>query len=119
MIFICYRTGKLENPSRPILVKLHNQRQKVEIMRAKKGLGGSGKYIDEDLTKLRGKLYYEIRKDANTTKHWTVDGKIYAMVKTSGGGEAVKTCFQTPDDLAVLGWDERRIEDFMNSLNTP
>ena len=52
------------------------------------------------------------------TKHWTIEGKIYAMVTTSGGGEATKTCFQTPDDLAVLGWDDDRIENFMNTINS-
>ena len=86
-------------------------------MRAKKRLG-AGKYIDEDLTRLRSKLYYEVRQDTNTTKYWTIDGKIYAMVRANGGGEPTKTCFQTPDDLAVLGWDEGRIEALMNSLNS-
>ena len=115
--FICYRTGRSDNANRPVLVKLNDQRTKVKIMRAKKNLG-TGKYIDEDLTRLRSKLYYEVRHDANTTKYWTIDGKIYAMVKPSGGGEPTKTCFQTPDDLAILGWDEGRVEDFMNSLNS-
>ena len=40
------------------------------------------------------------------------------MVRANGGGEPTKTCFQTPDDLAVLGWDEGRIEALMNSLNS-
>ena len=115
--FTCYRTGQSDKASRPVMVKLHNQKKKLEIMRAKKRLG-AGKFIDEDLTRLRSKLYYEVRQDTNTTKYWTIDGKIYAMVRANGGGEPTKTCFQTPDDLAVLGWDEGRIEALMNSLNS-
>ena len=69
--FTCYRLGKPDKVSRPILVKLHNKHKKIELMRAKKNLANAaaGKFIEEDLTKLRSKLYYEVRKDENTTKH--------------------------------------------------
>ena len=73
--FTCYRLGKPEKSSRPILVKLHNQHKKIELMRAKKNLAtaAAGKFIEEDLTRLRSKLYFEVRHNENTTKDRTIE----------------------------------------------
>ena len=112
--FTCYRTGNIENVSRPVMVRLHNQQKKIEFMKAKKHLA-RGKTIEEDLTRLRSKLHYTVRKNENTIKHWTIDGKIFAMVKPQDGGDATKVCFESPDDLYALGWNEERVEQFMNT----
>ena len=113
--FTCYRTGNIENASRPVMVRLHKKHKKIELMKAKKHLA-RGKTIEEDLTRLRSKLYYTVRKSENTIKHWTIDGKIFAVVKSNDGSDPSKVCFETPDDLYVLGYDEDRLEQFMNTV---
>lgn len=96
----------------PIIVRFSRRDKKVELLRKKRNIQ-RGIYIEEDLTKLRRNLAYEVRKDSRTTKTWTIDGKIYAMVKE---GEAeVKKVFETPDDLYKLGWNESRLEAFLES----
>ena len=58
-------------------------------------------------------MSYEIRKDSSTSKTWTIDGKIYALVRE--GNSEVKKVFDTPDDLYKLGWNEAKLEAFLDA----
>ena len=57
-------------------------------------------------------MYYEIRKNENTTKTWTINGDIFAIVKGKNGMEA-KEQFSTPDDLYKLGWNKDKLDTFL------
>ena len=111
----CFRMGKFNdrNGHRPIMVRLRSKGKKVDLMKKKKTLG-NGKFIEEDLTKLRSSIYFAVRKDPNTSKSWTIEGKICAMVKR--GSTEEKVTFSSPHDLTKLGWDENRIESLLNSI---
>ena len=97
--------------SRPIMVQMNNRSKKTKIMIGKKKLG-NGLFIEEDLTKLRSRMHYEIRKNENTSKTWTINGDIFAMVKGKNGNET-KEKFCTPDDLYKLGWNNERLDHFL------
>ena len=108
-----YRMGSKASPGRfprPIMVQLNNRSKRTKIMIGKKKLG-SGQFIEEDLTKLRSKLHYEIRRNENTTKTWTINGDIFAMVKGKNGESKEK--FSTPDDLYKLGWTKDKLDEFL------
>ncbi|KAK3873783.1 hypothetical protein Pcinc_021208 [Petrolisthes cinctipes] len=92
----CIGTSSDANRPKPIIVRLARREKKIELMKNKKKLK-RGIYIDEDLTKMRSKMLYEIRRDPQTTKTWTIDGRIFAMVNE--GGEEMKKIFDTPIDL--------------------
>ena len=92
-----YRMGTTNGRSfpRPIMVQINNRpKKKTKIMMGKKKLR-QGLYIEEDLTKLRSKMHFEVRKNENTTKTWTINGDIFAMVKGKNNVES-KEKFSTP-----------------------
>ena len=59
-------------------------------MRNKKKIPGGRIFVEESLTKLRGKLFYAVRKDDNTLKSWTQEGKIYTNIKGNNNEEVLK-----------------------------
>ncbi|KAK4327300.1 hypothetical protein Pmani_002241 [Petrolisthes manimaculis] len=63
-ISVCHRIGTSSDANRPkpIIVRLAKREKKIELMKNKKKLN-RGIYIDEDLTKMRSKMLYEIRRD--------------------------------------------------------
>ena len=71
--------------------------------------------MEEDLTKLRNKLYFVIRKSNMTTKCWTIDGRIFAIVKGSGEQGERKLIFSNPDDLSQLGWNKDKVNVFLDA----
>ena len=97
---------------RPIMVKLNNRDKRTKIMIGKKKLSG-GVFIEEDLTKLRSRMHYEIRKSEHTSKTWTTNGDIFAIVKDKMSGRDNKEQFSTPDDLYKLGWNKEKLEVFL------
>lgn len=66
-----HRLGATREVTKPstIIVRFAKRDKKVELLKNKKKLR-SGVYFEEDLTKLRRNMAYEIRKDSNTTKTW-------------------------------------------------
>ena len=64
----CFRLGNNTSApdKRPIVVKLANKGKKVALMRNKKKVGGNV-FIEESLTRLRGKLFHKVRKDLMIT----------------------------------------------------
>ena len=96
---------------RPVMVQLNNRDKRTKIMIGKKKLA-AGQFIEEDLTKLRSRMYFEVRKHEHTTKTWTINGVIYAIVKGKNGVES-KEQFSTPDDLYKLGWNKDKLDAFL------
>ena len=113
----CYRLGGRDaaNDRRVIVAKLRSNRKKVDIMINKKKLT-NGRYIEEDLTKLRTNLYHTVRMDRKTIKTWTIEGKICTLVKDNDGNDT-KKMITTPDDLAKIQWTEERISNFWDQFN--
>ena len=109
-----YRMGK--GPSsgrfpRPVMVQINNRMKRTKIMIGKKKLG-SGLFIEEDLTRLRSRMHYEIRKSERTIKTWTVNGVIFAIVKGPNNSES-KEQFSSPEDLYKLGWNQEKLDTFL------
>ena len=113
----CFRIGGRDAPKerRPIIVKLAHRSKKVEVMRNKKKLADT-RFIEEDLTRLRAKLYHTVRKDSKTGKTWTQDCKIFTIIKDRQGHEA-KKIITTPDELTKIGWTEDGISHFWEEYN--
>ena len=98
-----------DNNAKTIIVRLASRHKKIELMKNKKNLP-RGKYLEEDLTKVRTSIYYAVRKHHNTTSAWTKEGKIFARLN----GEQV-VHFTTPNDLRKIGWDDDRIANFIET----
>ena len=106
-----HRLGPSEpNKPSPIIVRFAKRDKKVSIMKNKKNLKDDI-YVEEDLTKMRRNMFYEIRRHPNTIKSWTIEGKIYALMKE--GNSEVKKVFENPDDLYKLGWNEAKLDAFL------
>ena len=83
-IDIAHRVGSFKpGKSRPIIVKMHGRKDKVEIMKNKKALKGSGIGVSEDLTIFNAKLYDRCRRDENFNQIWTRNGTIYVRDKSN------------------------------------
>ena len=96
---------------RPVMVQVNNRAKRTKIMIGKKKLG-SGLFIEEDLTRLRSRMHYEIRKSEKTIKTWTVNGVIFAIVKGPNNSES-KEQFSSPEDLYKLGWNQEKLDTFL------
>ena len=109
-----YRVGATTDTSypKPVFVRLAKRTKKVEIMKNKKKCR-RGVYIDEDLTRMRSNMMYEIRKHQHTVRTWTIDGKIFAIIKEDDAES--KKIFDTPDDLYKLGWNEQKLNTFLET----
>ena len=66
-----------------------------------------GVYINDDLTALRSRLVYELKRDAGVQKVWTIDGRIFC-VQVENGHE-VRKVVESPEDLFGVGWSEERV----------
>ena len=111
-----FRSGNsnTEPEKRAIVAKLSHKGKKVALMRNKKKIPGGRIFVEESLTRLRGKLFYAVRKDDTTLKSWTQEGKIYTKVKGANNTEVLKI-ITTPDDLIKIGWNEDRIATFWDT----
>ena len=100
--------------TRPPLLSLFvlSEGKKVELMKAKKILKTKNKkvYIDEDLTPLRAKMFYTLRKDPSVSAAWTVDGRLHCKATVSG--KEMKVVIDSPDDLFHLGYSEEQMKPF-------
>ena len=103
--------SKKSSKPRPIIAKMVRREKKVEVMKAKKRLRELNDrkdiFIVEDLTQLRVKLVRELRKEPRVEKVWTIDGKVFCLVKD--GAKRVKQMIDSPDDLHKIGWSEERM----------
>ena len=78
---VSHRIGKkMRTKPRPIIAKFVRRDTKTAIMRNKSNLKGLDGYksvfVNDDLTTMRSKLVYELKRDESVTRVWTMNGKI-------------------------------------------
>ena len=74
----------------PILVKFTSYKPKFQMMKHRRKLKGSGIVVIEDLTKKNAYLLSQTSKKNNVKATWSLDGRVYALVKTTDGREMRK-----------------------------
>ena len=67
---------------RPIIIRFHNRALRDKVLADRKRLKGQGISIAEDLTSANYKLERAAYKHSATMATWTVNGKIFAKLKT-------------------------------------
>ena len=96
---------------RPIIAKFVRRDTKTAIMRNKRNLKGLDGYksvfVNDDLTNMRSKLVYELKRDDSVTRVWTMNGKIMCIQEEDG--KEVKKMIDSPDDLFKVGWTEEKV----------
>ena len=112
-VSVTHRIGRRGrgNKPRPIIAKFVRRDCKSDMMRCKKKMREMsefrGVYINDDLTALRSRLVYELKRDAGVQKVWTIDGRIFC-VQVENGHE-VRKIVESPEDLFGVGWSEERV----------
>ena len=105
------RRGRTSDKPRPILAKFVRREFKSQIMYRKKNLreveAYRNVYVQEDLTKARSKLVFELKRASDVKRVWTVNGRIVCLIDING--HEAKKVVETPDDLFHLGWSEERV----------
>ena len=108
---VSHRLGRKTGKPRPIIAKFVRRDTKSKMMRAKKELRGVSGYrqvfLNDDLTTLRSRLVYELKRDESIKSVWTIDGRI--MCVREEGGKDVKSVIDSPDDLFKVGWSEEKV----------
>ena len=64
-------------------------------------------FVNDDLTTMRSKLLYELKRDGSVTRVWTMNGKIMCIQEENG--KEVKKTIDSPDDLFKVGWSEEKV----------
>ena len=111
-ISVSHCIGKImgTNP-RPIIAKFVRRDTKTAIMRNKRNLKGLDGYksvfVNYDLTTMRSKLVYELKRDESVTRVWTMNGKIMCIQVENG--KETKKVIDSPDDLFKVGWTEEKV----------
>ena len=67
---------------RPLIVKFTSYRYKREVLKVKRALKGSGKFIAEDLTKENYELLKKASEENKVKAAWTADGRIVVQMKS-------------------------------------
>ena len=111
-ISVSHRIGKKTGTKpRPIIAKFVRRDTKTAIMRSKRNLKGLDAYksvfVNDDLTTMRSKLLYELKRDGSVTRVWTMNGKILCIQEENG--KEVKKTIDSPDDLFKVGWSEEKV----------
>lgn len=94
-------SGKSKHKARPIIVKFTSYKIKKAIMNERRKLKGSKTVIAEDLTKSNARLLTAAYTNRNTTAAWSIDGRIFAVVKDANNREKKKviTCLSDLNHL--------------------
>ena len=113
--------SRKKRKGRPILVRFVSRKKRKEVMQKKKVLKDKpeyvGVYVFDDLTTLRAKLLYYLKKKMPVVENaWTIDGRIHCTKKRLPGlseRESLRRIFtiNTPDDLFKLGVDAVDFEE--------
>lgn len=83
-----HRIGKPDRKGhRAIIVKFTNYSSKQRVLKARRKLKSSGIVIQEDLTTKNRALLKKANEHPKITSAWSIDGKIFGLVKTSSGTE--------------------------------
>ena len=94
---------------RTIIVKFVRRTTKTNLMRKKANLrntDGPNIFITDDLTRLRGKMLYEMKQDADVERAYSLDCKLISVKKMRDGQEK-RFRVNSPDDLFEIGWSEK------------
>ena len=112
-ISISHRIRGAAGKPRPIIVKFVRRETKAQVMKHKRNLKKKPEFrdvfINDDLTKLRGKIMYQLKSDENIIKQWSVDGKIFCVMKE--GNREIKKTIDSPEDLSKLGWTDEKVKE--------
>ena len=114
-ISVCHRLGRrVAGKRRPVICKFVARTSKIALLSSKKNLKGKeeykGIYINEDLTRIRSKLFHKARQDDKVKNATTKDGKVICYMKE--GIHPSPVVLETPDDLFKLGFDDVVYKDF-------
>ena len=73
-----HRVGKQRNDSTPraMIVKFLSYQSKLKVLKHRRNLKGSKKFINEDLTLVNKILFDSARRDLFNLSVWTTDGKV-------------------------------------------
>ena len=71
-------------------------------------------FIHNYLTSLRSRLLKQVKKDPNTVKAFTLDGKVHCIIKDGSNRE--KVVIENPDELFKLGWDKKQLKELSKLL---
>ena len=120
-VSVVHRTGDRKRKGWPILVRFVSRKKRKAVMQKKKVLKDkleyTGVYVFDDLTTLRAKLLYYLKKKVPVVENaWTIDGRIHCTKKRPPGlseRESLRRIFtiNTPDDLFKLGVDAVDFEE--------
>ena len=89
------------NKPRTIIARFVRRVKRTDLMRKKANLrnvDGPRVFITDDLTKMRGRLLWELKQDGDIERAYSIDGKI-TCVKKMAGGEEKRFRVNSPDDL--------------------
>ena len=86
---LSHRLGrKTGNKPRPIIAKFVRRDSKTKMMQSKKELRGLTGYrnvfLNDDLTTLRSRLVYELKRDESIKSVWIIDGRIMCVQEENG-----------------------------------
>ena len=118
-VSVVHRTGDRKRKERPILVCFVSRKKRKEVMQ-KKVLKDkreyAGVYVFDDLTTLRAKMLYYLKKVPVVENAWTIDGRIHCTKKRPPGlseRESPRRIFtiDTPGDLFKLAVDAVDFEE--------
>ena len=107
------------NKPRTIIAKFVRRVKRTELMRKKANLrnvDGPNVYITDDLTKMRGKILYELKQDVEIERAYSLDCKI-TCVKKMPDGQEKRFRINSPDDLFTIGWSEEKVKDLGLYIN--
>ena len=120
-VSVVHRTGDRKRKGRPILVRFVSRKKRKEVMKKKKILKDkreyAGVYVFDDLTTLRAKMLYYLKKKVPVVENaWTIDGRIHCTKKRPpdlSKRESLRRIFtiNTPDNLFKLGVDAVDFEE--------
>ena len=85
-VCVVHGTGDRKRKGRPILVRFVSRKKRKEVMQKKKVLKDkreyAGVYVFDDLTTLRAKMLYCLKKKVPVVENaWTIDGRIHCTKK--------------------------------------
>lgn len=114
-ISTAHRLKSRSKRGNPIIVRFVRRETKINILSKKKQLKDKRKetFIEEDLTPLRSKLFWTVKKDETVEAAWVRDGKTHCLLKSpqrlKDGSESRRFVLDTPEDIFQLGWSEDKI----------
>ena len=121
IISVAHRVQSKGKRGSPIIVRFVRRESKIQMMANKKKLKDQKKevYIQEDLTHLRSKMLWAVKKNEGTEAAWVRDGKIHCILKgqrqLADGTASKKMVIDTPDDLFNIGWDEEKMKSMYSA----